>query len=66
MPQQLAMNQEGLESEEQLKIRGLEDTMAKSNQGRQIERLSCSGSNVKKSGPQKPNAPKASGTSLLR
>ena len=34
MPLQLAINQEGLESEEQFKIRGLEDTMAKSNQGR--------------------------------
>jgi hypothetical protein len=31
-----------------------------------MERLSCSGSNVKKSAPQKPTAPKASGTSLLR
>lgn len=58
---------EGVDSEEHFRIRGFEDTQAKSNHGgRQIERLSSSGSTVKRSGPSKPNAPKASGTLLLK
>ena len=58
---------EGVDSEEHFRIRGLEDTQTKSNLGgRQIERLSSSGSNMKRSGPSKPNAPKASGTLLLK